>query len=212
MPFNFFKGLLAHHTSCNKTPYFFPFLPLFLLFFRNISSAGRGSRWCRCSTRSCPRPESSPWTSTGVESSRPPSPTSHRSSTLSGPRSILLKRGTTWTKYGIYKVSSFWCLIEFIDWRYSQSCWYFLLLLWTSAPLTFSHFTTFYNKFVEIYKLFPSKTAYYVKMLNPDADQHWGQTLTPNPLWKKNLYPKVKIQGKQPPRYWYFLHMMMFFR
>ncbi len=30
------------------------------------------------------------------------------------------------------------CLIEFIDWRYSQSCWYFRTLLWTSAPLTFS--------------------------------------------------------------------------
>ncbi len=26
------------------------------------------------------------------------------------------------------------CLIEFIDWRYSQSCWYFRPLLWTSAP------------------------------------------------------------------------------
>jgi hypothetical protein len=32
----------------------------------------------------------------------------------------------------------YWCLIEFIDWRYSQSCWYFRPLLWTSAPLTFS--------------------------------------------------------------------------
>jgi hypothetical protein len=31
-----------------------------------------------------------------------------------------------------------WCLIEFIDWRYSQSCWYFRPLVWTSAPLTFS--------------------------------------------------------------------------
>ncbi len=32
----------------------------------------------------------------------------------------------------------YWCLIEFKDWRYSQSCWYFRPLLWTSAPLTFS--------------------------------------------------------------------------
>ncbi len=31
-----------------------------------------------------------------------------------------------------------WCLIEFIGWRYSQSCWYFRPPLWTSAPLTFS--------------------------------------------------------------------------
>ncbi len=30
------------------------------------------------------------------------------------------------------------CLIEFIDWRYSQSCWYFRPLLWNIAPLTFS--------------------------------------------------------------------------
>ncbi len=30
------------------------------------------------------------------------------------------------------------CLIEFIDWRYSQSCWYFWPLLWSSAPLSFS--------------------------------------------------------------------------
>ncbi len=32
----------------------------------------------------------------------------------------------------------YWCLIEFIDWRYSQSCLYFRALLWTSAPLSFS--------------------------------------------------------------------------
>ncbi len=29
-------------------------------------------------------------------------------------------------------------LKEFIDWRYSQSCWHFRPLLWTSASLTFS--------------------------------------------------------------------------
>ncbi len=33
----------------------------------------------------------------------------------------------------------YWCLIEFIDWRYSQSHdWYFRPLMWTSAPLAFS--------------------------------------------------------------------------
>jgi hypothetical protein len=32
----------------------------------------------------------------------------------------------------------YWCLIEFIDWRYSQSCWYFRLVLWSISPLTFS--------------------------------------------------------------------------
>ncbi len=30
------------------------------------------------------------------------------------------------------------CLSKFIDWRYSQSCWYFRPSLWTVAPLTFS--------------------------------------------------------------------------
>ncbi len=32
------------------------------------------------------------------------------------------------------------CLLEFRDWRYSQSCWYFVPALWTIAPLTFSLF------------------------------------------------------------------------
>ncbi len=30
------------------------------------------------------------------------------------------------------------CLVEFRDWRYSQSCWYFRPALWTIAPITFS--------------------------------------------------------------------------
>ncbi len=36
------------------------------------------------------------------------------------------------------KCRHYGCLIEFIDWRYRQSCWYFRPLLWTSVPLTFS--------------------------------------------------------------------------
>ncbi len=35
-------------------------------------------------------------------------------------------------------MSTLLVLIELIDWRYSQSCWYFRPALWTSAPLTFS--------------------------------------------------------------------------
>jgi hypothetical protein len=31
-----------------------------------------------------------------------------------------------------------WCLIEFIDWRYSQSCWYFRPLFVNCCPSTFS--------------------------------------------------------------------------
>ncbi len=36
------------------------------------------------------------------------------------------------------KCRLYWHLMEFIDWRHGQSCWYFRPLLWTSAPLTFS--------------------------------------------------------------------------
>ncbi len=36
------------------------------------------------------------------------------------------------------KCRLYWCLTEFVDWRYSQLCWYFRPLLWTSAPLIFS--------------------------------------------------------------------------
>ncbi len=41
-------------------------------------------------------------------------------------------------KTPIPKCRLYWCLIEFLDWRYSQSCWYFRPFWWTSAPLTFS--------------------------------------------------------------------------
>ncbi len=34
------------------------------------------------------------------------------------------------------KCRLYWGLKECIDWRYSQSCWYFRPLLWTSTPLT----------------------------------------------------------------------------
>ncbi len=36
------------------------------------------------------------------------------------------------------KCRLYWRLIDFIDWRYSHSCWHFRPLLWTSAPLSFS--------------------------------------------------------------------------
>ncbi len=32
----------------------------------------------------------------------------------------------------------YWCLIELVDWRYGQSCWYFRPALWTINALTFS--------------------------------------------------------------------------
>ncbi len=37
------------------------------------------------------------------------------------------------------KCRLYWCLIKFIDWRYSQSCWYFRPLLWTVAPTKYVH-------------------------------------------------------------------------
>ncbi len=36
------------------------------------------------------------------------------------------------------KCRLYWCLLEFIDWRYSQSCWYFRPALWTVDSLTLS--------------------------------------------------------------------------
>jgi hypothetical protein len=38
------------------------------------------------------------------------------------------------------KCRLYWCLIEFIDWRYSQSCWYFRpsFVNYSIAPLTLS--------------------------------------------------------------------------
>ncbi len=36
------------------------------------------------------------------------------------------------------KCRLYWYLIEFLDWTYNQSCWYFRPLLRTRAPLTFS--------------------------------------------------------------------------
>ncbi len=35
------------------------------------------------------------------------------------------------------KCRLYWCLLDLIDWRYSQSCWYFRPALWSMAPLTF---------------------------------------------------------------------------
>ncbi len=43
-----------------------------------------------------------------------------------------------------------WCLIEFTDWRYSQSCWYFRPLLRTSAPLALSPVHPCVNKYRSI--------------------------------------------------------------
>ncbi len=37
-----------------------------------------------------------------------------------------------------HKCRLYWCLLEFTDWRYSQSCWYFQPLFWTITPQTFS--------------------------------------------------------------------------
>ncbi len=36
------------------------------------------------------------------------------------------------------KCRLYWCLIEFIDWRSNQSCWFFRPALWTIAPVTFT--------------------------------------------------------------------------
>ncbi len=40
------------------------------------------------------------------------------------------------------KCRLYWCFIEFADWRFCQSCWYFRPPLWNSVPLTFSWLTS----------------------------------------------------------------------
>ncbi len=40
------------------------------------------------------------------------------------------------------KCRLYWCLIEFIDWRSSQSCWHFWPLLWTRATPPSLQFTS----------------------------------------------------------------------
>ncbi len=58
------------------------------------------------------------------------------------------------------------CLIEFIDWRYSQSCWYFRPVLWTSATLTFSlvHLTHFKDgKKISYFFLITYMSAHYLQ-------------------------------------------------
>ncbi len=52
---------------------------------------------------------------------------------LPGREHRLINHKDTNPKFRLYR-----CFIEFIDLRYSQSCWYFRPALWTIAPLTFS--------------------------------------------------------------------------
>ncbi len=60
-------------------------------------------------------------------------------------KAICCKAGNTTTTIDQISIKTpnpkcrlYWYLIEFIDWRDSQSCWYFRPLLWNSAPLIFS--------------------------------------------------------------------------
>ncbi len=57
---------------------------------------------------------------------------------LPGPRKVKAHMDQINIKTPNPKCRLYLCFIEFLDWRYSQSCWYFLPLLWTCAPLTFS--------------------------------------------------------------------------
>jgi hypothetical protein len=54
------------------------------------------------------------------------------------------------------KCRLYWCLIEFIDWRYSLSCWYFRpsFVNYCIAPLAFSlvHLPPFPNPKCSIYR------------------------------------------------------------
>ncbi len=91
---------------------------------RNFSSLQRilpvCSAWCRWTCV---------WTATVRSTSTPPS------SLWSAPHSISWQE---WIQHAIHQIAKktptpkcrlYLCLIWFIDWRYSQSCWYFRLLL-----------------------------------------------------------------------------------
>ncbi len=60
-----------------------------------------------------------------------PSPPAHHQSSVHTMDQISMKTPNL-------KCRLHWSFLEFIDWRYSRSCWYFWPFLWTSAPLTFS--------------------------------------------------------------------------
>ncbi len=57
-------------------------------------------------------------------------------------RTLLTCMGQITIKTPNPKCRLYWCLIDFIDGRYSQSCWHFRPLLWTRAALT-SHWFTY---------------------------------------------------------------------
>ncbi len=59
--------------------------------------------------------------------------TATRTAALTGPGIDQITIKTPNPKCRLYR-----CLIEFIDWRYSRSCWYFDPAVWTIAPTFFS--------------------------------------------------------------------------
>ncbi len=83
------------------------------------------------------------WPTTGWGASRPRSswckPMSSSSFSGNSPSSFhrsliwIMDEGTIKTQN--CKCRLYWCLIECIDWRYSQTCWYFRPLLWTVVLL-----------------------------------------------------------------------------
>ncbi len=93
------------------------------------------------------------------------------------------------------KCRLYWCLINFIDWTYSQSCWYFRPALWSIAPLNFSLGSSppplpCVNKYTVVYSTVPTYIA--VGFLETNCQRrtrqrpfiHYIQLLAAA-LWKK---------------------------
>ncbi len=80
-----------------------------------------------------------------------------------------------------------WCLIEFIDWRYSQSCWYFCCV--ESIYKSYTLGTVYMTRFLTYKFALPPQTKTYERKA-PQTDKH----MPPSQFTDKFLR-KVDIQG-----------------
>ncbi len=94
----------------------------------------------------------------------------------------------------------YWCLVEFVDWRYSQSCWYFRPALWHIAPLTFSPVSSLPLPCVNKYKYTENKyTRIHYTVCNGGGGV-WGHRRGGglgqiNPCRKVPLQDNLRVRG-----------------
>ncbi len=84
------------------------------------------------------------------------------------------------------KCRLYWCLIGFIDWRYSRSCWYFWPILWTVAPIPslwhileeFNHKVLTYVEYRAVSGVFqnidPPSPFHQASVSSPRTAGRWG--------------------------------------